>query len=133
MCLISFSPLSTVPPAVPSDVQITNVSSDAAIVSWARTSETTDDAADRITLSLRYLNESIAKELTLGGEVESHRIKNLVPGMSYTVSLAVHNQDGNNNTPLEPFETQPGGMQAACMESVMLLYRCMHCLDSFHV
>ena len=80
------------------------------IVSWSLPqSISEDEGADYFTVSLSFINGTVAQEHRLNGDDRQAELS-VVPGMSYVVAVTAHNQDGSTVSDVEEFTTPPGGM-----------------------
>lgn len=95
-------------PARPTGLAVDDISLTQARVTWELTNQNTDDAADALTVTLRYSNQSVAQEYSLPG-TGTEVMVDVVPGMEYSVSVSAHNQDGTRTSDPLSFTTPPAG------------------------
>ena len=98
----------TVPPALPSDVRVSNTTSSQVQVTWSLTHQHVDERAESLTVTVTFSNGTIAQQYQLEGSATQHTV-DTVPGMEYRVTVSASNQDGTNTTDPVSFRTQAGG------------------------
>ena len=95
------------PPALPSNVRVSNTTSSQVQVTWSLTHQHADERAESLTLTVAFSNGTIARQYQLEGSATQHMV-DTVPGMEYEVTVSVFNQDGTNTTDPVSFQTAPG-------------------------
>ena len=98
----------TVPPALPSNVNVSNTTSSQVQVTWTLTHQHVDERAKSLTLTVMFLNGTVAQQYQLEGSA-TQQVVDTVPGMKYRVTVSVFNEDGTRTTDPVPFQTQAGG------------------------
>ena len=117
MCVFSSSP---VPPALSSNVNVSNITGFQVQVTWTLTHQHADERAESLTLTVQFSNGTIAQQYQLEGNVTQQMV-DTVPGMEYLVTVSVFNQDGTNTTDPVSFQTPSGrkyldtGTQIGCI------------------
>lgn len=102
--------LLSVPPSLPNNTRVVDMSSPTAVrVAWDLTNQTTDEAADEITLVLTFRDSSAAPErhVVSGGSTSAY--VPVIPGQEYYLHLVVRNQDGTEETDQISFSKLPAG------------------------
>ena len=100
--------LSLVLPAIPADLNVTNVTASQAQITWSLTTQHPDEEAETLRLALEFLNGTLAEQYSLAGNATQQRV-NTIPGMEYRVTLTASNQDGTRTADPVPFQTPAGG------------------------
>ena len=97
----------TVPPALPSNVRVSNITSSQVQVTWSLTHQHVDERAKSLMLIVQFSNGTIAQQYQLEGNATQQMV-DTVPGMEYRVIISASNQDGTRTTDPVPFQTHPG-------------------------
>ena len=97
----------TVPPALPSNVRVSNITSSQVQVTWSLTHQHVDERAKSLMLIVQFSNGTIAQQYQLDGNATQQMV-DTVPGMEYRVIISASNQDGTRTTDPVPFQTHPG-------------------------
>ena len=97
-------------PAMPTMVNVNEISDQAATVSWLldTLTDSDDELADNQTITIQYANGSIAEEKTVGGDIRQSQLS-LIPGERYLAQVQAQNQDGSATSMQHPFITLTGG------------------------
>lgn len=88
----------TVLPTAPTNFQVQNTYSTAALFSWTLTNQNEDESADTLTLQLAYDNGTFFRNETFSGTETSKQVNNLIPGINYSALLLALNVDGSSTT-----------------------------------
>ena len=97
-----------VPPSVPAGPFISNITSSQARITWTLTNQTLDEGADRITLTVNYVNNTQVHQYVLVADTVEFLLQSIAPGTEYRVTVSASNQDGTRITDPVSFQTLPG-------------------------
>ncbi len=95
------------PPALPTHLQVNQISATSGHISWLLQPNTTDQGADSLVLRVERAGLPI-RVLTLPGDQTEVVLEELIPAADYSISLTAINVDGRVSTPPATFTTGEG-------------------------
>lgn len=113
---------SSVLPAKPTNVSVTNLTSSHATLRWNLSIFIPDETPDSVRVTLLYSNGSTASAMPLNGTATMAVLKYL-PGLDYQVNLMTKNMDGSVMAAPVSFRAPYGGeWLPACCSGVLWCY-----------
>lgn len=95
-------------PAIPTNLKVDGISDKAATLSWSLMLRNDDESADNQTVSLFFMNGTMATQRVVGGDVRQHQLS-LIPAKRYYAQVKAENADGSAFSQNLPFQAVIGG------------------------
>lgn len=107
---VRFPVVVSIPPAELTQLNVNGISDQSAILSWSLEYNHTDETADNQTVTVYYVNGTVAYHRVVEGGARQHQLS-LIPGEQYYAQVTARNQDGVTVSQNHSFQTLAGGKE----------------------